>query len=201
MGKKKTQNAAKQKHPQQSFQQLVAMAAMNVVKPYAEELFQNLADDLSMRIFRRQANIQTRIMAVESLLITKYGLTEPEIENAVMDVEDEATGYTPVTRGAQAEDLIRLSVRTKAKDGEWSEPVKKQVTRLMNKPLSLGSETVESAVLGMVTGEAKNVNLEDDFLVELKIDRVSEPPPKPKAPEAPAPEAAPAEAKDESPNA
>lgn len=195
MPKKKGQNQGK--HASQSFADLVAKASMNVVKPYVHELFADMANNLSMRVFRQLAAIQTRIMAVEELLKTKLGVTEAEIQAMVAQIEDEATGYLVREDGAQPGDLVRLTVRTKEKDKDWSEAVKKQVTRLLNKPYSLGSEVVETAIVGMKTGDTKEVTLEDGFVAEVSIDRVSF---KPAPPAPPQPEPA-KEGTDESPNA
>ncbi len=180
MGKKRSAGQPQQ-HATKSFTELVGEANRNALKPYIHEVFGHMANDLSRRVFRQQANIQTRIMAVEELLKSKLGVTQAEIEAVVANVEDQATGYVTATRPAKEGDLIRLSLRTKSKDQtEYSEVMRRQVTNLMNlgmdlnAQLSLGSKEVEGALVGMSTGEVKVVTLEDDFKVELTVERVSE---------------------------
>jgi FKBP-type peptidyl-prolyl cis-trans isomerase (trigger factor) len=200
MGKKKTQGKP---HAQNSFEQLVAKANREALKPYIHELFMDLGNDLSQRVFRQLANIQTRIMALEEILISKLGVSEAEIQLTVANIEDEATGYRKVDRGAEAGDLLRVSIETKAKGTEeFTAPVKRQITRLLNQPYSL-TETIEKALVGVKAGETKEVTLEGEFQVRVTIDRVSEST-QPKV-EAVQPEAQPesqnTESKDESANA
>lgn len=180
MGKKKAQGGTKQ-HATQSFAELVGEANRNALKPYIHEVFGHLADSLSQRMFKQMANIQTRIMALETILTAKLNLTQEQLENAVMDVEDTATGYQTVNRPATPGDLLRISLRTRPKgQADWSDTQRRQVTNLMNfgkpegGPLSLGSVQVEGALIGMSKGDSKLVVLEEEFQVELSIDRVSE---------------------------
>lgn len=173
MGKKKTNNGGKP-HQNLSFEQLVAKANQERLKPYIHELFMSLGNDLSQRVFRQLANIQTRVMALEEILIEKFNVSEVEIQQKVAQIEDEATGYSAVTRPAQAGDLLRVSIETKAKGTEeFTAPVKRQITKLLNKPFSL-TETIETALVGVSAGESKEVTLEGDFLVRVTVDRVSE---------------------------
>jgi hypothetical protein len=173
MGKKKTNNGGKP-HQSLSFEQLVAKANQERLKPYIHELFMQLGNDLSQRVFRQLANIQTRVMALEEILIEKFNVTEVEIQQKVAEIEDEATGYKAVTRPAEAGDLLRVSIETKAKGTEeFTAPVKRQITKLLNQPYSL-TETIEKALVGVSTGEQKEVTLEGDFLVRVTVDRVSE---------------------------
>jgi len=173
MGKKKTNNGGKP-HQSLSFEQLVAKANQERLKPYIHELFMSLGNDLSQRVFRQLANIQTRVMALEEILIGKFNVTEVEIQQKVAEIEDEATGYKSVTRPAEAGDLLRVSIETKAKGTEeFTAPVKRQITKLLNQPFSL-TETIEKALVGVSAGETKEVTLEGDFLVRVTVDRVSE---------------------------
>lgn len=170
MGKKKTQGKT---HATHSFEQLVAKANRDALKPYIHELFMDLGNDLSQRVFRQLANIQTRIMAIEELLIEKGGISESDIQLKVANIEDEATGYKLADRPAQAGDLVRVTIETKAKGQEvYSSPVKRQITKLLNKPYSL-TETIENALVGTVGGDVKDVTLEGDFQVRVTVDRVS----------------------------
>lgn len=171
MGKKKSNSKP---HQSMSFEQLVGKANRDALKPYIHELFMSLGNDLSQRVFRQLANIQTRVMALEEILIGKFNVTEVEIQQKVAEIEDEATGYKAVTRPAEAGDLLRVSIETKAKGTEeFTAPVKRQITKLLNQPFSL-TETIEKALVGVSTGETKEVTLEGDFLVRVTVDRVSE---------------------------
>lgn len=173
MGKKKNQNSGSQ-HANNSFEQLVAKAVNTRLEKYIHELFQHFGNEISQRVFRQLANIQTRVMALEEILTEKFNVTEVEIQQKVAEIEDEATGYKAVTRPAEAGDLLRVSIETKAKGTEeFTAPVKRQITKLLNQPYSL-TETIEKALVGVSAGESREVTLEGDFLVRVTVDRVSE---------------------------
>ena len=174
MGKKK------QVHATQSFSSMVGKANQEALKPYVEALVGHMADDLSKRLFRRQADVQVRLMAIESILMAKLGITEAEINTAVADTEDKATGYKEAfDRGAKAGDLLRISIRTKKpKEDTWTAPQLRQVTNLMNDgmppeaPFSLGAKELEEALVGAATNDVREVVLHD-FTFEMTINRIS----------------------------
>lgn len=171
MGKKKSSGNS---HANNSFEQLVAKAVNARLERYIHELFTHFGNDLSQRVFRQLANIQTRIMAIEDIIVEKLNITEAEIQQRVASIEDDATGYKSVSRPAEAGDLLRVSIETKAKGTEeFTAPVKRQITKLLNQPYSL-TETIEQALVGVSAGETKEVTLEGDFLVRVTVDRVSE---------------------------
>lgn len=181
MAKKRTGNSQKKAHPTQSFEQLVGAANREALKPYINELFDNMADELSKRVFRQQANIQTRMMAIEKILQDKFSISETDIYSAVADIEDEATGYQTASRPAAPGDLLRITIETKKEtDQDWSGFQRRQVTNLMNKGmdptamLSLGPPIVEGALVGLSAGESKELTLEKNFKVKMFVDRVSE---------------------------
>lgn len=169
-----------QKHATQSFEQLVGAANREALKPYIEQVVlhhvNNLSRQLGAQTFTHIGNVQTRIMALEKVIQSKFGLSEADIQNLVMDVEDEATGHKMVARPAQKGDCLRVTVSTKNKDeAEFTRTVRKEV-------LSLGAETptftkvVDDALEGMSAGESKEIALgEGAVLVRVVIDRVSEP--------------------------
>jgi FKBP-type peptidyl-prolyl cis-trans isomerase (trigger factor) len=173
MGKKKTKSNTA--HPQESFQQLVARTALNIVKPYATELMMELANDLSLRVFKQIGNVQTRIMAIEELLIEKMGITLADIELKASDIEDEATGYKTADRPAQEGDLIRVVVSMKTKEGtEFSAPQKRLITKLLNKPHAL-TQTVEEGIVGMTSGQTKEMELDGGAAIaKITVSKVSE---------------------------
>lgn len=179
MGKKKAQGGSK--HQSQSFEQLVGAANRNALKPFiietAVELVNDLGNQLAQRLFGQLGNIQTRIMALEKVLQQKFGLSEADIQNIVMDVEDEATGHTKVDRPAQAGDLLRVSAATKAKDQtEYNPSVRKEVNSLGAAKPTL-TKVVDEALVGMSSGETKEVTIGDGAMtVRVTVDRVSAPP-------------------------
>lgn len=172
MAKKKTSGNT---HATMSFEQLVANATWGKIRPEVEVLFEHFGDELSKRVFRQLAAIQTRIMAVENLLIAKAGLTMDEIENEVAAVEDTATGYRAVIRTAQAGDLVRATFSVKPKDSEvWSNPTKRLISSLQSVPSALGSPSTEEAMVGMATGEKKVITTTEGVKISVTIDRISE---------------------------
>lgn len=188
MGKKKTQGGGK--HQTQSFQQLVGQANRDALKPYVEQLVvahvSNLGNQIAARMFTQLGNIQTRIIALERVLQQKLGLTNEELANLVLDIEDEATGYSKVDRAAQAGDFLRIELATKTStETEFSRNVKREVASLgSDSDKNPDTKTMNDALVGMKAGETKEIMV-GAVAVRLTVNRVSE---APKAPEAPAQE-------------
>lgn len=183
MGNKKGKSSAKKpQHASLSFAQMVGKANQEALKPYIDAVMGQMADELSKRLFRQLGNIQTRIMAMEDILMNKFEVTEREIESAVATIEDDAWQYQLAERPAKEGDLLRVTIRTREPDKEFSKAVKRQITSLMSKPYSMGSPTIEEAMVGMTAGETKEVSMnEGKYLVEILVERVSEKIPQPEA--------------------
>jgi len=88
----------KGQHAQHSFAQLVGKANQEALKPYIHQVFANLANDLSQRIFTKLGIFQNRIEAIEKVLEKRFKITENEILNELFDIEDKVTGHQTVTR-------------------------------------------------------------------------------------------------------
>lgn len=121
MNKKK-----KQVHATQSFTQMMSQAQLNALKPFIQQEVNNTAYGLYRSLLKAmsesQAAVQTRLMALERLLIASGNLNESAIGITVATIEDEVLGYTAVTDAAQPGDKLRLQVKSRAKGTDtWNE--------------------------------------------------------------------------------
>jgi hypothetical protein len=178
VGKKKNKG---QPHQTQSFEQLVGQANRNALKPYINQLFGSLANDLSQRLFTRMAIFQNRIEALESILKMKLNVTQEEMDTALFDLEDKVTGYQKVDRPAQEGDLLRLTMRVKNTEKGYGKPTKKEFSNLGREPFALGVPFIEKALLGVSVGVPTVVPFDEELRkqtktdeVEFTIDRISE---------------------------
>lgn len=174
MGNKKAKPSTN-KHPNQSFAELVSNAQLNALKPFIHQQISVLGNELARRVFGQLGNVQTRIMALERIVQNRLNITDAEIMSVVTDVEDEATGHRKVDRPAEAGDLVRISVRTKSEaNPEFTQPAKQEVGSLLKQPYSLGAKELEDALVGMNVGDVKLVTIQEKYDFELTVDRVSE---------------------------
>lgn len=182
MGKKKT---AGKPHATMSFEQMVGKANQEALKPYVNQLFANLANDVNTRVFTKLGIFQNRIEVLETLLKDKVGVTQQEIDNVLFDLEDKVTGYRKVDRETQMADLVRLTMRVKPKGKEYGTPTKKEFSRLGLEPYAMGMKFIEEALFGLAVGQTKEVPFDEQLqtvsgveALEFTIDRISEPIPR-----------------------
>lgn len=177
MGRKRVQ--AQAKHATQSFGNMVSKAALtqlmgpieNVVRFYV----QNLGTRLAQQQARTMADVYTRIVAIEQLLIEKGLTTETDLLDRVLGVEDKSEGLTLADTVEQG-DTVRLEARAKV---EGQDTYSAEKTRLkvvnMGKGDNLG-EAVEKALLGAKVGEVREVESDDKgSKVEITINRIGRP--------------------------
>lgn len=176
MGRKKAQS---QPRATQSFGNMVSKAALaqlmqpieNVVRHYV----QNLGTRLAMQQARTMADVYTRIVALEQLLIEKGLTSEDDLMNRVLSVEDKSEGLT-LADTVEAGDTVRLEARAKV---QGQDTYGQDKTRLkvvnMGKGDNLG-EAVEKALLGAKVGEVREVESDDKgSKVEITINRIGRP--------------------------
>lgn len=179
-------NGKPQVHATRSFEQLVGAANREALKPYIEHEVTEVANRMAGRLFKQMEPTQTRVLALEKLLQTKLGVSDAEIETAVADVEDDATGLVASTETTAAGDTVRATVRTKAKTAEtFGEETHRMMFENLGKAPFTISERFETQLLGRKTGDVIEIELgEGDgaVIAEVTLDRVSTPKNKP-APE------------------
>jgi hypothetical protein len=175
MNKKRVSKAAS--HATMSFDQMVANAVSARMRADVAEQaainVQELGNQMAKKFFQNLGNIQTRLMALERLLIATTNIDEKVVQDTVMDIEDEATGYEMVSRSAQLGDLLRVTVQTKPTGQEAFGPVvRKEIGSLGSAPYSL-TKTIEEGLVGVFAGETREIDLEGKVLVRVTVDRVS----------------------------
>lgn len=172
MGKKKSAQ-----HVQQSMGQLVSRAALTQMGPEIEQLVrayvQNLGSQLAVQSASTLETLFARVVVLESIVIEKLGFTAEDLTNKVADIEDEKQGLLKVD-AVELNDVVRVEIRTKTKD----QPDYQGSSRLKISQTGTGQtigQELEGALLGMKTGETKEVQFGQDqgMTAELKLNRVS----------------------------
>lgn len=173
MGKKKGQQ-----HVQQSMGQMVSKAALAQMGPAIERYVQNVVQRLGSQLAMQQAStletMFSRIVVLESILIEKFGYTKEDLATKVSEIEDEKEGLKLVDGGIEKGDVVRLEVRTRAKDQAEFQGSSRLKLYKTGTGETLGEE-LESAILGMKNGEVKTVEFGKDqsMVAEFTINRVS----------------------------
>lgn len=163
----------------QSFQQLVSQSNRDALKPYiietCETLVNSLGNQLAANQFQKMASVFTRMTAIQRILTAKCGISEAEVREMVMDVEDEATGHTKTTEAAVEGDLVRITMMTKtSKETEFKRKVQREVTLDLNAE-NADTKLLNESLVGMKAGETKEVAV-GTVKVLLEVNRVSKSP-------------------------
>ncbi len=175
-----------QQHQQKTFLKLVEEASIHKVKPYIQENFQQMGFQLQKEQNVGLSAMARRLVVTEQILCDKLGFTMDELSDRVFDMEDKDSGYFKVDEIKQG-DLARITVSTKAEgQEEFKGESKLEITDVGNAPFSLGPE-VEPQLIGMKTGETKEVAFGKDkkMLAKITVRRVSEKTKAPKLAEEP----------------
>lgn len=188
-------------------QQMALQPQIEAIKPFVIELVENLANQSHQQLARQQlgsfADILTTLSTIKSLLISKNIVTEDEITQTRMDIEDKSFGITRSDEGAANGDYVRLTYKARENTSElFGAEQRQNLSKLGQNALP---PEVESAIVGMKAGEAKTVEftvvnkmMNDEtqtvedvstaYVMEFTVNRVSKyptPPAAPAAPEAP----------------
>lgn len=164
-----------QPHAQQSYASLVSKATRDLLKPFINQQIQEFGNSTFKMFFQKIEPFLTKVGAFESLLISRLGITATDIEVAVAEMEDKATGYVISTEPAKAGDLIRVTYTVKEKDSEeWGSNEKMLIKHLDVEP-RLFFEEVEAGMIGMKIGETKEIIVTEhaDLTAKITIDRIS----------------------------
>lgn len=174
MGQKKS----KQNHVQQSMGQMVSKAALAQMGPQIAQFVQAQVQQLGSQLAMQQAStletLFSRVVVLETILMEKYGYSKDDLAEKVALLEDEKEGLTLVTGGIEKNDVVRLEVKTKAKeqaDFAGSSRLKLYKTGTGE---TIGQE-LEEALLGMKSGETKQVEFGKDksMVAEFTVNRIS----------------------------
>lgn len=160
---KKSSGAAP--HPTKSFQTLVAeegnRLAKQIIEPlvvdYVTNAAQQVKQQLAYSTIRTLAEIKTRMGALEKILISKGLFSDTELSEAILDIEDDALGYSKVETASEG-DTLRVSSRSGADAASLGLPTNVLIAKLgANK--SFPTE-VETALLGKKAGDKVQVSSE-----------------------------------------
>ncbi len=182
MGKKRKNkdpgNKVKQLHPQQSFQQMTADAALARVRGYIDAQMQGVGQALIQRQAQAQQSVFMRIIALEELLMEKFeGLTKDDLANRVADIQDKSEGFDLVEGAVETGDRVRLEIQVKTEDQKEYQEASKFIVDNVGSNEVLGKE-LESAIIGMTAGETKEVLFGKDHSMGaiLNVNKVSRKP-------------------------
>lgn len=172
MGKKKSAE-----HVQQSMGQLVSKAALAQMGPSIEQLVRAYVKTLGGNLAVQQAStletLFARVVVLETIVIEKLGLTTEDLTNRVADIEDEKEGLLKV-ESVELNDVVRLEIRTRKKDQTEFQGSSRLKISQTGTGQTIGQE-LESAILGMKSGETKEVEFGEDkgMVAELRLNRAS----------------------------
>lgn len=173
MGKKKSSG-----HVQQSMGQMVSRAALAQLGPEIEQLVRAYIQQLGNQLAVQQAStletLFARVVVLESIIMEKLGYSTEDLTQKVAAIEDEKETLELVQGEAQAGDVVRLEIKTKTKDQTEFQGSSRLKIYQVGSGQTIGEE-LESAIVGMKSGETKQVSFgkEGAMVAEIKVDRVS----------------------------
>lgn len=165
--KKELKNLNKPK-PAQSFEQMVSDASLAKMKPFIQ---QEVVRVSQLMIQEQMGNFQSifeRLTALEKLVMEKTGVSDEEYVSRVTDVQDQFQGVKRLDRAAQAGDILRVEVSTKAKDQEDYQGTSRMMIASLGSGTSIGKE-LEEQLIGLKAGEEKVLEFGKDKLLVAKI--------------------------------
>lgn len=175
--KKKNQN---NKHQGVSFENMVSKAALAQLGPEIAAMINQMGKNIGSSLAKQSANtfeqLYKRVRSLEELLMEKLGVTAEELAGRIADMEDRAEGLVSV-KTTESGDLVRLEIKTKTKaDTEYQGASKLQI-RNVGSGAHIGIE-VESQILGMSTGETKEIEFGEnkEMQASIYVERVSRKP-------------------------
>lgn len=172
MGKKKSQQ-----HLQQSMGNLVSRAALAQMGPSIENYVQQVVRQLGSQLAVQQAStletIFARVVVLETIIMEKFDYTSEDLARLVADNEDQKENLV-TAESVEVGDVTRLEISTKTKDQEDYQGTSRLKVYNTGSGESIGEE-LEKALIGMKSGETKEVQFGKDQEMSAKItmERVS----------------------------
>jgi len=167
-----------------SFANLVANAANKQLADHVEQRMgqyaQAILQNLSKLTLDHLANIQTRHLAIEEIMIKSGTVSREQINNEITNQEDTALGYIEVDAAAEG-DLVRVEVESKAADeAQYSEKEKLRINSLLREVDGAVQtlKEIETAMVGMKKDEIKDITIkgegeDKDSNIRVTIKKVS----------------------------
>lgn len=145
-----------QVHPSVAFTKLVGLANQKALEPVIFEQIKNLGQALAQRMNQADTPILLRLKVIEDLLVDKLGISQEELANKTIDLEDKINGYAAVEGPTQTGDYVRSVMRGKENGGDLNEEQQVAFQRL-NVPPYDSSKDIEEALIGLKVGETATV--------------------------------------------
>lgn len=169
MSKKKNQL-----RPTMSFEQVVAQASLNRLKPYVSQMVSQESQNIRGAMGQTLRTMFSRLVVMERILMEKFGYSQDDLASLVSNVEDEHEGLVEVSDEVKLNDVVRFEIKTKAVDAVEYQGSSKLRTTKTGTGENLGKE-IESNILGMKKGETKEfqINPKKPVDVCVTINKVS----------------------------
>lgn len=169
----------KQTHPTRSFEQLVADATLAKFGGYINQEIQSQVQVLKQQHAQNTSDLLTRIVALEEVLLENLpAVTKEVLANQIASVQDRNEGLVTITEGTvQLNDRVRIEVKTKTADQTEFQGSSRLLLDKVGSGQTLGKE-LESSILGMTTGETKEVKFGEDaaLIASISLNRISRAP-------------------------
>lgn len=174
--KNKDPGRAPQVHPQRSFDQMVADATLARLGGYIDSEIQEAAQGILARQQQAMANLLTRLVATEEVLIEKLGLTKEDLANRVANIQDRSEGFV-AAETVEVGDRVRLEIQTRTADQAEFQGSSRLLVDNAGTGSQLGKE-LEGALVGMKAGESKEIKFgkDESLVARLSVNKVSRQP-------------------------
>lgn len=168
-GKRKN-NKPKQPKANKSFLDLVSQANQNKLKPFIQQQVMGMYQNVMSNVNTTLEMAFYRIEALEGIVIEKLGITEEQLTDKVVELQNKADGLVAANdRAVKEDDTIRFEVSTKTKNQEeFSEPSRQILTNIGKEPFTYGEE-LEKPIIGMRVGETKEIMIGKDAALTTRI--------------------------------
>lgn len=175
--KNKSNNQQKQVHPQKSFQELVADATRAALSGYIDAEIQGLGQALAQRQAQTNNNLKLRIICTEELIMEMNpAITKETLATRVSAIQDRLEGFDALTAEAAVEkgDRVYVELKTRTQDQTEYQGTSRLMIDNIGEGATLGSE-LESAILGMKSGEVKEIKFgkDESLAASIALNRAS----------------------------
>lgn len=186
--------------PTKSWEDMMAQAQLNALKPYIQaetQMATQAAFQKTLKlILENISTVQVRVWALERVLMKAGIVVSKEVlAEETAQIEDESINAESVEGPAAEGDIIRMEFSQRKADGSYPKAQAAIIHKLMNKVqdhVQTYSE-LEESIVGKAKGEEFEVVIpakqegEKEVTLKIKVNRISRKKVAPKAPEAEAP--------------
>jgi len=165
----------RQNHPTMSYETQVAVAVQRALKGDIQRMKGEALQELRMDIEYTFQHFERYMRALTDIALERFGLTNDDLENRVLDIEDKAEGTMTTVEGIKKGDTVRFKV----KDLNSKEPERAlKVNNIASDKAQLAGD-LEQQMLGMRAGESKDIKVllgeteKKEFTFRVEIKRVS----------------------------